>query len=216
MKISRIARAINDIDDELLIDAERSSASARGARLIKWVSVAACFAVLLTVLALVSPSLFDSEEIPVDTDIGAQETNPAVYTERYVYRASDSFYSSYIGGKVIEEEKLGQKIDSVTVTAGWENGSGERLTEERLRAEVYAIEGVPKETAVALRFLDKGEALTLTHYYFFLNPEADLTELQEYVIGAITPTEGEYGEETSPDDVVSDETVQYFTEPRVE
>lgn len=210
MKIPRIANAISNIDDEILVNAEARGEKKRGIGLMKWGALAACFALMLTASLLVLPRISDSADIPDDTEIGAQETNPAMYGERYVYRVNEAPFSDYIGGKVIEEEKLGEKIGAVTVTACWERGN-EKLSEESLRAEVYAIEGVSRDTAVALRFLDKGDALTLTHYYVILNTDADLTGLQEYVIGAITPTEGEYGEETTEDG-----TVEHFTEPRME
>lgn len=213
MKIPRIANAISNIDDELLVNAEASGDKKRGVSLIKLGALAACFVLMFTAALLILPRLIDSGELPIDTDIHGQDTEPTTeigFSENYVYRVNEPVYSKYIGGKVIEEEKLGEKIGAVTVTAGWERGD-EKLSEERLRADVYLITGVSREAAVALRFLDKGDALTLTHYYVILNPEADLSELQEYVIGARVPTEGEYGEETTPEDII-----EGVTEPRAE
>ena len=45
----------------------------------------------------------------------------------------------------------------------------------------------PYDIAVALKFLDKGEAVTTTHYYVILNPNADWSVVEEYVIAPIVP-----------------------------
>ena len=50
--------------------------------------------------------------------------------------------------------------------------------------------------AVAIKFLDKGDGVTDTHYYVIMNPEADLSVVEEYIIDSITPnTSGEELEE---------------------
>jgi hypothetical protein len=94
-----------------------------------------------------------------------------------------------MGGKVIDESKIGVKIEDVTLTAGWKNSEGEWIRVEHLRGELYLIEGISPETAVALKFLDKGEAVTTTHYYTILNPDADLSSMQEYYITPLLPTD---------------------------
>lgn len=108
--------------------------------------------------------------------------------ESYVYSIDEGPYSSYMAGKVIDEGGIDTKIADVTVSAGWRNNTdGTMLSRETLRGEVYAIREIPKEVAVALKFLDKGEALTTTHYYVILNPDADLTAVAEYVIPPYSP-----------------------------
>lgn len=106
--------------------------------------------------------------------------------EQYVYSVDDAPFSAYESGKVIAEEKVGEKLREVTVTAGWRR-AGEQLSEETLKAEVYALREVSEDVAAALKFIDKGEALTTDHYYVILNPEADLTAVQAYVIAPYTP-----------------------------
>ncbi len=59
-------------------------------------------------------------------------------------------------------------------------------TSEKLRGEIYSITGISNDVAVALKFLDKGEAVTTTHYYVILNPGADLTPVAEYIIAIST------------------------------
>ena len=81
------------------------------------------------------------------------------------------------------EDKIGRKISDVSVTAGWKNEAGEWISEtEKLCGEVYTIEGVPNHIAVALKFIDKGEAVTTTHYYVIMNPDEDLTLVEDYII----------------------------------
>lgn len=134
------------------------------------------------------------------------------YKKSYFYKVDDDNFSSYIGGKVINKDKLGEKISDVTVTAGWETWVGEKLTEtvstENLRAEVYSINGVSNDVAVALKFIDKGEAVTTTHYYVILNPDTDLSYVKEYIIPYSIPGYTSYktdGEETVVNEIAGEE-----------
>lgn len=109
---------------------------------------------------------------------------------RYFYRVDEGPFSTYDRGKIISDDKVGEKISDVTVTAGWEKWVGSELTEtvstENLRAEVYTIDGISNDIAVALKFIDKGEAVTTNHSYVIMNPEADLTTVEDYKIpGAV-------------------------------
>ena len=74
---------------------------------------------------------------------------------------------------MISEERSGHKIEDGVVAAGWKNEAGEWLSTEHLNAEVYAIEGVESDVAVALKFVDQGEAVTTTHYYVMMHPNAE-------------------------------------------
>ena len=113
--------------------------------------------------------------------------NESAFSETYVYNVSDGNFSTYVSGKVISEDKIDYKIADVSVAAGWKNSFDEQLTTETLRAEVYLISGISKDVAVALKFIDKGDALTTTHYYVIMNPDADLTSLKEYLIAPLEP-----------------------------
>ena len=108
--------------------------------------------------------------------------------ESYVYSIDEGHFSSYMAGKVIDEAQIGEKLEAVSVTAGWRNNTdGTMLSQETLRGEVYSIREVSTDVAVTLKFLDKGEALTTTHYYVILNPDADLSAVSEYVIAPFAP-----------------------------
>lgn len=113
--------------------------------------------------------------------------NESAFSETYVYNVSDGKFSTYVSGKVISEDKIDYKIADVSVAAGWKNSFDEQLTTETLRAEVYLIKGISKDVAVALKFIDKGDALTTTHYYVIMNPDADLTSVKEYLIAPLEP-----------------------------
>jgi len=114
---------------------------------------------------------------PTDTEIGE-----AVYEKGYFYNVDDGIFSTYIGGKVIAEDKIGNMLSNVSVTAGWKNNTGEWISTEKLQGEVYSINGISNDVAVALKFIDKGEAVTTTHYYVIMNPNADLTPVKDYII----------------------------------
>lgn len=165
------------------------------------------------------------------------ETNPAVnnettqsvtynefsgYKKSYFYKVDEGDFSTYIGGKVINKDKLGEKISDVTVTAGWETWVGGNLTEtvstENLRAEVYSIDGVSNDVAVALKFIDKGEAVTTTHYYVILNPDADLSAVKDYIIPYSVPGYTSYkadGEETVVNEIAGEELTVMHTKHSV-
>ena len=50
---------------------------------------------------------------------------------------------------------------------------------------MYEITGIDSGIAVALKFIDQGEAVTTTHYYVIMNPNADLTAVEDYIIAPI-------------------------------
>lgn len=146
----------------------------------------------------------------VQTPATSPTTQPATetaFSEAYFYSVSAGEFSSYISGKVIAEEKIGNKYCDVSVEGGWKNNNNEWLTNETLRAEVYLINGVEKEIAVALKFLDKGDALTTTHYYVITNPTADLTAVKDYVIISVQPNN--YGGEDQEDNISEEFIVEY-------
>ncbi len=278
MKKSRFVNAVGYIDDDLITDAIKSTKSSRKSIGIKWVSLAACFAVLLIAAAVAGPMLSGDGNIAPFVDIedtahtkkneitvpdinneinnipsAAEKTDPSVnsestnsslngehhytasrpyvestvenenttltvheafgYVKRYFYKVDEGDFSTYIGGRVISEDKIGEKIADVSVTAGWETWVGTNLTEtvptENLRAEIYSIVDISNDVAVALKFNDKGEALTTTRYYVIMNPNADLTAVEDYIIIKAVPNN--YGDEISGEAVADNEIGEVIT-----
>ena len=196
MKTPRIAGAFSQVDDDIVSGAARSKKVKKN-NWLKWGSIAACFVVMLAAMLTVMPMLFEDDSPVVPPDNGSE--NEYQYESGYFYQINEGAYSTYVGGKVIAEDKIGNKIADVNLTAGWKDDKGEWKSEtEALRGEVYAINGVSSDVAVALKFIDKGEAVTTTHYYVIMNPAADLTPVQDYIITPITPNnptnEGEVNE----------------------
>ena len=136
--------------------------------------------------------------------------NESAFSETYVYNVSDGKFSTYVSGKVISEDKIDYKIADVSVAAGLKNSFDEQLTTETLRAEVYLIKGISKDVAVALKFIDKGVALTTTHYYVIMNPDADLTSLKEYLIAPLEPNNN--GDEVAGEIVGNELAEEYVVE----
>lgn len=196
MKTPRIAGAFSQVDDDIVSGAARAKKVKKN-NWLKWGSIAACFVVMLAAMLTVMPMLFEDDSPVVPPDNGSE--NEYQYESGYFYQINEGAYSTYVGGKVIAEDKIGNKIADVNLTAGWQDDKGEWKSEtEALRGEVYAINGVSSDVAVALKFIDKGEAVTTTHYYVIMNPAADLTPVQDYIITPITPNnptnEGEVNE----------------------
>ena len=138
--------------------------------------------VILTALLLLALTACGEANAPADTSADISTQIPLT-GEQYVYRVEEGAYAAYASGKVIEESRIGEKLEDVSVMGGWRSLSdGTQLSQEQLRAEVYAIREISPEVAVALKFLDQGEALTTTHYYVIMNPAADLTAVADYII----------------------------------
>ena len=196
MKTPRIVNAVGHIDDDLVSGANRAKVVKKNAWL-KWGSIAACFAIMIMATVIGVPMMFGGDDPVVPPDNGPG--NEYQYESGYFYQINEGAYSTYVGGKVIAEDKIGNKIADVNLTAGWKDDKGEWKSEtEALRGEVYTINGVSNDVAVALKFIDKGEAVTTTHYYVIMNPAADLTPVKDYIITPITPNnptnEGEVNE----------------------
>ena len=184
MKTPRIADALNQVDDDIVSGAARAKKVKKN-NWLKWGSIAACFVVMLAAMLTVMPMLFEDDSPVVHPNNGSE--NEYQYESGYFYQINEGAYSTYVGGKVIAEDKVGDKIADVNLTAGWKDDKGEWKSEtEALRGEVYAINGVSSDVAVALKFIDKGEAVTTTHYYVIMNPDADLTSVEDYIITPVT------------------------------
>lgn len=153
----------------------------------------------------------DNTTTATNNDSTTQPAHEAVLSEAYFYNVSEGVFSTYIlCGKVISEDKIGSKIDDVSVSAGWKNNANEWLTTETLRAEVYLINDISKDVAVALKFIDKGDALTTTHYYVIMNPEADLTPVKEYLIRPLEPNNT--GDEVAGEVIENELAEEYIVE----
>ena len=178
MKKEKLYETIGDINENYVNEAHMTAKKSRPGWL-KWGAMAACLALVVMVATVAMPMMSDNGN-----------TTPTIeyqYESGYFYDIDSGAFSTYVGGKVIAEDKIGSKVEDVSITAGWRNGSGEWTTNESLRGEVYLIDGVSSDIAVALKFLDKGEAVTTTHYYVILNPNEDWSVVEEYVIAPIVP-----------------------------
>ena len=174
---------IGNIDDRYIREA-REYRREQKHTVFKSFSAAACFVLILTAAFLVIPRVFDDRE-PIPP-----QTTEALFECAYQYYVSEGRFSAYVGGKVISEDRIGDKIEDVSVTAGWVDTNRTWSGLETLRGEVYEIIGISSETAAALKFIDQGEAVTTTHYYVILNPAADLSSVEEYRIAPILPNSG--------------------------
>ena len=184
MKKEKLYEAIGEINENY-INKAHMTAKKPSSHWIKWSSIAACFIVMLATMLAIMPMLF-MDDSPIVTPDNKQPSNEFQYESGYFYQINEGSYSTYIGGKVIAEDNIGKKIADVNLMAGWKNAKGEWKSEtEALRGEVYAIDGVSNDVAVALKFIDQGEAVTTTHYYVIMNPNADLTAVEDYIIAPV-------------------------------
>ncbi|MBO4423029.1 MAG: hypothetical protein J5879_06295 [Clostridia bacterium] len=209
MKEEIMRRAIGGIDDNLIEGAEKEEKKmSKNTAWIRWVAIAAALITLTVVAAFTLPLMFKSTE-PVTTPDTPSESsekgegvgdpnytgNETILFEKYVYTVDSGRFATYVQGKAINKKYVGEKIDNVTVTAGWVRPEGlPQAEKEHARAEIYEIKGVSEDTAVAIKFLDKLEAQTTDFYYVIMDPNADLTPVQPYVITYTTDAQNDGGE----------------------
>lgn len=157
MKIPRFSNAIGNLDEDLVEAA--AECKKKQNRLFKLGSIAACFAVIIVVGALVLPSLLGGEPTPggtndryKDINIMADESEivwPWEYQtvfEKYTEVTIDGIvYRSH--GRLVSEELLGDLIGTYTVL-GIDEIEGDRYTE---KFEVYQLKYADKSQLVAVR-----------------------------------------------------------------
>ena len=207
MKEDMMRQAIGGIDDKLIEGSEKQQTTRRTrVSWVKWVSIAAALVLVVAMGVMILPGMLKGNEPVVTPDApsvsgngeGVSDSNytgdETVLYEKYEYSVDTGKYSSYVQGKVIPDNKVGDKLEDVTVTAGWVRPEGlPQAEKEHARAEIYEIKGVSTNVAVAIRFTDELEAELTTCYYVIMNPSADLTPVQPYVI-TYTPFEQNDGD----------------------
>lgn len=198
MKTPRVVNAVEHIDDDLVVAAAESKKKTKHNLWLKWGSIAACFTLILVAAVGILPNMLSGDEpiSPITPITPNNSSDEGISNEGgvadgnlekyYDYVINNDAFATYINGKVIDANKVGSKLESVTVTGGWKNEADEWISTEDLNAEVYEITGIDSVIAVALKFIDQGEAVTTTHYYVMMNPTADLSIVEEYVREPIT------------------------------
>lgn len=145
MKIPRFSNAIGNLDEDLVEAA--AECKKKQNHLLKLGSIAACFAVIIVVGALVLPSLLGGEPTPGGTNDRYKDINimagesgivwPWEYQtvfEKYTEVTIDGIvYRSH--GRLVSEELLGDLIGTYTVL-GIDEIEGDRYTE---KFEVYQL-----------------------------------------------------------------------------
>lgn len=185
MKKEQLYEALGEIEETYVRDARMDGK--KPSPWLKWGTVAASLAAgLLIASVLWSGHVWNGDQPMTEVSDATEET---AFGARYVYRIDQGPFSAYVGGKVIGEERIGEKVEDVVISAGWITEEGQAPSDESLSGEVYTIEGVSAEVAAALKFLDKGDAVTTTHYYVILNPCADLSPVEDYVIPVYMPND---------------------------
>lgn len=157
MKIPRFSNAIGNLDEDLV--EATAECKKKQNHLLKLGSIAACFAVIIVVGALVLPSLLGGEPTPGGTNDRYKDINimadesvivwPWEYQtvfEKYTEVTIDGIvYRSH--GRLVSEELLGDLIGTYTVL-GIDEIEGDRYTE---KFEVYQLKYADKSQFVAVR-----------------------------------------------------------------
>ena len=107
----------------------------------------------------------------------------AVY-KQYIARIRSGAYTNYLPMRAFKlyEAPVGEKLEDITIHGFWASNDKDFLNAEdytgeeeieTLRAEVYAFKNISPEIAVFVKYLDKGDALTVDHYYVFVNNDVE-------------------------------------------
>jgi len=186
MKGMTISRALCELDPEIveeyIASAEKKAARKSVRPWMKWSVAAACLLLAVFGAGKLMPQLIGRAPATDPSGAEAQTRLPEELVLEKAYRTTipDGTYAGYRSMRVCEPAFVGEKLDSTTVEAGWVNASGEYISgRESLRAEVYAIKGIDEKAAVCLKFIDKGEALTMNHYYVYTAPALSAEGLAE-------------------------------------
>ncbi|MBR6426908.1 MAG: hypothetical protein IKS28_03680 [Clostridia bacterium] len=189
-KEDTVRRAIGGIDDDLIEGSEKTAVKkTAGMSWVRWGTIAAAFVLVAAFSVFVLPGMLknngpvipDTPTAPSGNGTGDGGSEFA-FEKAYNYSVDEGRYVSYVRGTAIADKYVGDKLDDVTVTAGWVDANEKKLTEEHAKAEIYEISGVSTDVAVAIRFIDQLEAQTTTMFYVIMNPTADLTPVQTYII----------------------------------
>ena len=216
MTTKKFSNALGNIGENYVDEAATYTAKKKINPWLKWGAIAACFCLIISMI-IVLPMLREDEPSilpepgttdnpvvnPPNNGLMNNEGNSAILTPNngtgnggeeaielesyYDFEINSVTFAAYINGKVIDAEKVGKKIVSVTVTGGWKNNKHEWISTEALNAELYEITGIDRGIAVALRFIDQSDGATTIHYYVMMNPNADLSDVKEYVRDPIDP-----------------------------
>ena len=153
---------------------------------------AACLVLLLAGAAVILFRQAEPQDLSALWNAGTLQQDSS-FESSYQVTVREAPYAAYQSTYVCDPALTGEKLGEVTVLGGWYRvqykPDGTARTEgpegggEILRAEVFGIRGVSPDTAVCLKYLDKGEGLSTDHYYSFLNPDKDFGKLADFLAG---------------------------------
>ena len=184
MKTPKIVNAIENIDDELVSGVFESK---KKKNWVRWVALAACFAVLVIAGTAILPSLLENDIInPVETDgrykdFTISTKNAAIVwpweylaeSERPYEMELNGVKSEKTSGRPVSEELIGDKIGNYNIV-GYDGITDKRPT---VVCAVYQLKNISQTQFVAVKITDS--------YYIFKNavydPPQTLGELFERV-----------------------------------
>lgn len=205
MKSNEFFDAMGKIDPELIEHAEKKSVKRRP--FMRIAAIAASFAVLAVGFVAALPMLFGDEPLIVQDVIvwenlfqmfapgngdgltvgESRAEEEIIITENAFAEIVSEAYSDYKIGSVIpignNGAAIGEKLGEVEIRSGWYNRAEDVEKDvTTVRAEVYEIGGVARESAVAIRYLEKCAANSdyySYYYYVAVNENYELTTLSE-------------------------------------
>lgn len=160
MKTPRMANSVGQIDDDLIAGAENSKKKTKHNSWLKWGSIAACFALVVVAIAMVTP-MMQSDDPGVELgdqvrpykDVTVQGES-AYYEWRWEYKTVEEKYTAIdVDGnkfsgrqKEIGSDLVGEKL-GVYEAIGYDTYSEEYHKEN---FDVYSISGISTEAFVAV------------------------------------------------------------------
>ena len=203
-------QSVGEIDERFISEAEKMPVRAKKRGIAwKWASAGVCAALVCAILAVpfmngafgsgIAETTDGGYKMPIlwNEELGCYENwydiikehneNAYFVTEWAVRDMMDGDYQGYLSVRVIDEAYVGEKIGDTVVDCYLKHRDGSTRDHELLKAEIYAIRGVPDTSAVCVKYLEKGHSMTLTHYYVFVNETASFATPRALADGFALP-----------------------------
>lgn len=103
------------------------------------------------------------------------------YKEAFCEIKSGKYASYEEGSDNVSVEHIGNKIDSIVVRTGWRYSyTGEESDTYEVNADVYEIDGISTDIAVAVKYLEKPVGNGTEYYNMYLNPRCSADSIYDF------------------------------------
>jgi len=104
------------------------------------------------------------------------------YKEGFCEVKSEKYGSYEEGISNVPQDRIGNKIDNIVIRTGWRYSlTGEESDIYEVNADVYEIDGISPDIAVAVKYLKKPVGDNTEYYYMYLNPDCNADSIYDFL-----------------------------------